>query len=236
MKCVLLAGGLGVRLRPLTYTIPKPLLPVGERPILEEILARLKTFGLSDFIIAVGYRAELIETYFRDGTHLGVHIEYVRESEPLGTAGPLALVRKQFGATTAPTDSLVVMNGDLLTEIDMGRLIECHEVGGHDVTVVTRQYLLKHPYGVMEVEGDRIVRIVEKPTVTDTINAGIYVFRWSILDLVPDSKGYEIPDLLNAALSSGKSVKSYPFDGTWLAIDGMEQLMDASRLKGLTQP
>ena len=94
MKCVLLAGGLGVRLRPLTYTIPKPLLPVGEHPILEEIIIRLRSFGLRDIVIAVGYRAELIETYFRDGSHLGVNIEYAQESEPLGTAGPLALVRK----------------------------------------------------------------------------------------------------------------------------------------------
>src|SRR6202047_1776255 len=97
MKCVLLAGGMGVRLRPLTYTIPQPVFPVGEHPILEEILTRLKGFGLRDVIIAVGYRAELIETYFRDGAHLGVHIEYAHESEPLGTVGARALVRKSTG-------------------------------------------------------------------------------------------------------------------------------------------
>ena len=97
MKTVMLAGGRGVRLRPLTYTIPKPLLPVGERPILEEIIERLKAFGLDDLVMAVGYRAELIETYFRDGAQLGVHIEYSRETEPLGTAGPLALVRARSG-------------------------------------------------------------------------------------------------------------------------------------------
>ena len=119
MKSVLLAGGLGVRLRPLTYTIPKPLLPVGEHPILEEIVIRLKRFELRDIVMAVGYRAELIETYFRDGSHLGVHVEYAHESEPLGTAGPLALVRKQFGHSVKESDSLLVMNGDLLTEIDM---------------------------------------------------------------------------------------------------------------------
>ena len=130
MKSVLLAGGLGVRLRPLTYTIPKPLLPVGEHPILEEIIIRLKRFELRDIVIAVGYRAELIETYFRDGSHLGVHVEYAHESEPLGTAGPLALVRKQFGHTAKDSDSLLVMNGDLLTEIDLRRLIDFHEEGG----------------------------------------------------------------------------------------------------------
>jgi len=230
MKSVLLAGGLGVRLRPLTYTIPKPLLPVGEHPILEEIIGRLKRFELRDIVIAVGYRAELIETYFRDGSHLGVHVEYAHESEPLGTAGPLALVRKQFGHTAKDSDSLLVMNGDLLTEIDLGRLIDFHESGGNDITVVTREFQLKHPFGVIEIDGDLITSVVEKPTVVDTINAGIYVFRWSVLELVPDGQAFEMPDLLNTAIGSGCSVRAYPFAGQWLAIDGMEQLEDAARI------
>ncbi len=230
MKSVLLAGGLGVRLRPLTYTIPKPLLPVGEHPILEEIITRLKRFELRDIVIAVGYRAELIETYFRDGAHLGVHVEYAHESEPLGTAGPLALVRKQFGHTAKDSDSLLVMNGDLLTEIDLRRLIEFHEEHGNDITVVTREFQLKHPYGVIELNGDRITGVVEKPQIIDTINAGIYVFRWSALELVPDGRSFEMPELLNTALESGRSVGAYPFAGPWLAIDGMEQLEEGARI------
>jgi NDP-sugar pyrophosphorylase family protein len=232
MKCLLLAGGLGVRLRPLTYTVPKPLLPVGEHPILEEIVTRLKDFGLHDFIMAVGYRAELIETYFRDGAHLGVQIEYARESEPLGTAGPLALVRKQLGHAAKEGDSLLVMNGDLLTGIDIRRLIDFHEQGKNDITVVTREYQLKHPYGVIELDGDRITSVVEKPTVIDTINAGIYLFRWSALDLVPSGQPFEMPDLLNAAVRSGLAVRAYPFAGAWLAIDRMEQLEEAARIVG----
>jgi NDP-sugar pyrophosphorylase family protein len=230
MKCVLLAGGLGVRLRPLTYTIPKPLLPVGEHPILEEIIIRLKRFELRDLVIAVGYRAELIETYFRDGAHLGVHVEYAHESEPLGTAGPLSLVRKQFGHTAGDGDSLLVMNGDLLTEIDLRQLIDFHEERGNDITVVTREFQLKHPYGVIEVDGDRITGVVEKPTVVDTINAGIYIFRWSVLELVPEGQVFEMPELLNTAVSAGCSVRTFPFSGPWLAIDGMEQLEDAARI------
>jgi NDP-sugar pyrophosphorylase family protein len=230
MKCVLLAGGLGVRLRPLTYAIPKPLLPVGEHPILEEIVIRLKGFGLREVIMAVGYRAELIETYFQDGAHLGVHIEYAHESEPLGTAGPLALVRKQFGDTAREGDSLLVMNGDLLTEIDMRSLIDFHKERGNDVTVVTRDYQLKHPYGVIELDGDHITSVMEKPTVIDTINAGIYMFRWSALDLVPTGRSFEMPDLLNAAVDSGLTVRAYPFAGSWLAIDRMEQLEEAGRI------
>lgn len=229
MKTVLLAGGLGVRLRPLTYTIPKPLLPVGERPILEEIVIRLRAFGLRDLVIAVGYRAELIETYFRDGSQLGVQIAYAHESEPLGTAGPLALVRQQFGRTVPPSESLVVMNGDLLTDLDLAHLVEFHEGGGHDITVVTREYQLRHPYGVIELKGDRINRVIEKPAVTDTVNAGVYVVRWSALDLIPEGRAYEIPDLLNKASESDLKVVAYPFDGEWLPIDRMEQLEEAAR-------
>jgi NDP-sugar pyrophosphorylase family protein len=233
MKTVLLAGGRGVRLRPLTYSIPKPLLPVGERPILEEIIERLKAFGLDDLVMAVGYRAELIETYFRDGSQLGVRIEYSRETEPLGTAGPLALVRARWGATAEPTDSLLVMNGDLLTDLDMRALIEFHERGAHDLTMVTREYQLRHPFGVVQLDGDRITGIVEKPEVTDNVNAGIYVFRWSTLDLIPEGSPYELPDLVNTAAASGHSVVAYPFSGPWLAIDRIEQLEEAARLVGL---
>ncbi len=223
-------------MRPLTYSIPKPLLPIGERPILEEIVNRLRAFGLRELVIAVGYRAELIETYFRDGSQMGVHIEYTRESEPLGTAGPLALVRNQFAASAKGTDSLLVMNGDLLTEIDMPALIKWHEQGRHDITVVTREYQLRHPYGVIQLDGDRITSIVEKPTVTDTVNAGVYVFKWSALDLLPGTGVYEMPDLLNAAVASGLRVMAYPFAGTWLAIDRLEQLEEATRIAGVQQP
>lgn len=228
MKAVLLAGGLGVRLRPLTYTIPKPLLPVGERPILEEIVMRLRAFGLRDLVIAVGYRAELIETYFRDGSQLGVHISYAHESEPLGTAGPLALVRDQFGGG-AKTEPLLVMNGDLLTDLDFSRLVEVHEQGGSDITVVTREYQLRHPYGVIELKGDRVTRVIEKPAVTDTVNAGVYVLNWSVLDLIPAGRAYEIPDLLNKASETGLKVVAHPFDGAWLPIDRLEQLEEAAR-------
>jgi NDP-sugar pyrophosphorylase family protein len=236
MKTVLLAGGLGVRMRPLTYTIPKPLLPVGERPILEEIVNRLRAFGLCDLVIAVGYRAELIETYFRDGTHLGVHIEYCREDEPLGTAGPLGLVRAQLGEQHSDDESLLVMNGDLLTDLDMRALVDAHERGGNDITVVTREFQLRHPYGVIQLEGDRITGIVEKPAVTDTVNAGVYVLKWSALTLIPDGRFYEIPDLVNEAAASGLRVVAYPFSGNWLAIDRVDQLKDAADFVNVRHP
>ncbi len=232
MKTVLLAGGRGVRLRPLTYTIPKPLLPVGERPILEEIIDRLKKLGFSDIVIAVGYRAELIETYFGDGSQFDVEIRYSRESEPLGTAGPLGQVRSQLCADEPESSSVLVMNGDLLTELDLRALVAAHEAAENDLTMVTREYQLRHPYGVLQLDGDRITGIVEKPAVTDTVNAGIYVFRWSTLDLIPPGSPYEIPHLVNVAAGSGRKIASYPFSGQWLAIDRPENLEEAARIVG----
>lgn len=227
MKAVILAGGKGVRLRPLTYTIPKPLLPVGEKPILEEIIERLKVFGFHEFIIAVGYRAELIETYFRDGEHLGVRIDYVRESHALGTAGPLSLVRATHDL---PADEpLLAMNGDILTDLNLSSFIEFHHAGGYDVSVATREFQLQHPYGVIQTDGDRVTALVEKPVETDLVSAGIYAIQPAALELIPYNSFFDIPDLVNALLVAGRHVGSYRFDDGWIAIDRIDQLEDAAR-------
>jgi NDP-sugar pyrophosphorylase family protein len=228
MKAVILAGGKGVRLRPLTYTIPKPLLPVGEKPILEEIIERLKSFGLHELVIAVGYRAELIETYFRDGSQLGVSIEYVRETHPLGTAGPLAHVRDTIALPAG--EPLFVMNGDILTDLDMRGFIDTHRRTGRELTVVTREFQLQHPYGVLKLDGDRVTGIVEKPAVTDIVSAGIYAIQPSALNLIPADAFFDMPDLANKLIASGRTVGAYRFDGEWLAIDRIDQLEDAARL------
>ena len=228
MKAVILAGGKGVRMRPLTYTIPKPLLPIGEKPIIEEIIERLRTQGFRDLIIAVGYRAELIETFARDGSQLGVSIEYVRESQPLGTGGPLGLVRDQVALPAG--EPLLVMNGDILTDIDMRALVDAHRASGDELTVATREFQLKHPYGVIQLDGTRITGIVEKPRVTDIVSAGIYVLTPSVLDLVPKEQFFDMPDLVNALLAEGRGVGAYPFDDAWLAIDSLDQLDDAARM------
>ncbi|MEX2245513.1 MAG: sugar phosphate nucleotidyltransferase [Dehalococcoidia bacterium] len=228
MKMVILAGSRGVRLRPLTYAIPKPLLPAGEKPILEEIISRLKAQGFDDLIIAVGYRAELIETYFRDGAHLGVRIAYVRESQPLGTAGPLGLVRDAF--ELPPGEPLLAMNGDILTDLDLRALAEFHRSGGFEVTVATREYQLQHPYGVIHVDGDRIVSIVEKPAETDIVSAGVYAVQPSALDVIPPGAFFDMPDLITKVVQAGRSAGAYRFTDAWLAIDRIEQLEDAARI------
>jgi NDP-sugar pyrophosphorylase family protein len=228
MKTVILAGGRGVRLRPLTYAIPKPLLPAGEKPILEEIVERLRAQGLRDIVLAVGYRAELIETYFRDGAHLGIRINYVRETEPLGTAGPLALVR-DAGELPAG-EPLLVMNGDILTDLDISALVAAHRASSNDVTVVTREHRLQHPYGVIQVSEGRITAIIEKPEATDTVSAGVYVIEPRVLSHIPAGRFFDMPDLVNAVVAAGGRAGAYAFDGEWLAIDRIEQLEDAARL------
>jgi NDP-sugar pyrophosphorylase family protein len=225
---VILAGGKGVRLRPLTYTIPKPLLPVGEKPILEEIVERLKASGFRELIIAVGYRAELIETYFRDGAHLGVDIRYVREVHPLGTAGPLSLVLETCDLPAG--EPLLAMNGDILTDLDMRAFIEFHRAGGYEVTVATREFHMQHPYGVIEVDGDAVTGIVEKPVEKDIVSAGIYAIQPSAIDAVPHNAFFDMPDLMNALLAQGRRVGAYRFDDEWIAIDRIEQLEDAARV------
>lgn len=228
MRAILLAGGMGVRLRPLTYTIPKPLLPVGEKPILEEIIERLKAFDFDEYIITVGYRAELIETYFRDGSQLGVKIDYVHETQPLGTAGALSLVRAM---RDLPEDEpLFVMNGDILTDIDVHKFIEAHRRGGNDMTVATIEYELQHPYGVLHVEDGRVTGIVEKPKVVDVVSTGIYAVQPGALALIPDETYFDMPDLANALLARGRSVGAWAFHGEWLAIQRIEQLEEAGRM------
>lgn len=228
MRAILLAGGMGVRLRPLTYTIPKPLLPVGEKPILEEIIARLKPFDFEEYIITVGYRAELIETYFRDGAQLGVKIDYVHERQPLGTAGALSLVRAM---RDLPADEpLFVMNGDVLTDLDVHAFVASHRRGGHAMTIATMEYELRHPYGVLHVEDGRVTGIAEKPAVVDTVSTGMYALQPDTLALIPEETYFDMPDLVNALLANGRSVGAWAFRGEWLAIQRIEQLEEAGRM------
>lgn len=226
MMAVVLAGGEGIRLRPLTYSIPKPLIPVGEKPILEEIISRLRRFGFDDIVLAVGYRWELIETYFRDGEAFGVRIQYVRESQPLGTAGALAIVRRQF----APAEALLVMNGDILTQLDYGALYRWHRDQRCAMTVAVRAYEAQMPFGVVQIEGERVASVVEKPVQRYDVSAGIYVLEPDVLCDVPDDTLFDMPDLMARLLAQGRPVGAYRFDDAWLALDRLEDLEEANRL------
>jgi NDP-sugar pyrophosphorylase family protein len=170
----------------------------------------------------------LIETYFRDGTQLGVGIQYVRETQPLGTAGPLALVA---GSCELNADEpVLVMNGDILCDVDFRAFCAAHKAAGDELTILTRRHELQHPYGVIELEGERVKGITEKPVATDIVSGGVYALQPGAIDLIPRDRFFDMPDLANALIAAGKRVGAYPFEGEWLAIDRIEQLEDAARM------
>jgi NDP-sugar pyrophosphorylase family protein len=225
MKAVILAGGLGTRLRPLTYSIPKPLLPVGEKPILEIIITQLRGFGFGEFILAVGYRHELIETYFRDGRQFGVRIDYALETKPLGTAGPLSLVSQQFDLGAAET--FLLMNGDILTRLDFFDMLAYHHAGGYEMTIATRQHTYQLPFGVLQVRDGAVLGIVEKPATQYDVSAGIYLMQGDVLSSVPDDTAFDVPDLVTALLDEQRPVGAYCFDAYWLAVEQLHHIEEA---------
>ena len=225
MRAVLLAGGLGTRLRPLTFSIPKPLLPVGEKPILELILDRLKGFGFHEFILSVGYRAELIETYFGDGTRFDAEIHYLKEEKPTGTAGPLHLLRQGFDI--ADDETFLLMNGDVLTELDFHRFIDAHKSGAFELSVGVKEIERQLPYGVLEIENRLVRRIVEKPVSRHLISAGIYLLQGSVLPLVPADTYFTLPDLVERLVGENRRVGSHLIREFWLAVEHPDDMEEA---------
>jgi NDP-sugar pyrophosphorylase family protein len=223
MKAIILAGGKGTRLRPLTFSIPKPLLPVGEKPILELILSRLKENGITEISLAVGYKAELIRTYFGDGEKFGVNLEYFEEIKPLGTAGPLKEVyqKKKF------TEPVLVMNGDLITQLDFKKMFAFHKQSMADMTVGVRNHSIKSPFGVVELEGDKVRAIKEKPEIKQIVGAGIYIINPSVLEKIPENQYYDLPDLIEDAIGAKKLVLGYPISEYWIAIDQISHIDEA---------
>jgi len=209
---VLMAGGLGTRLRPLTATHPKPLLFVGDKPILETIIERFASHGFSRFFIAVNYKAELVEEYFGDGAERGVQINYLREDTELGTAGALSLM------PSLPDAPFIVMNGDVLTKLDFGELLAYHVEQGAKATMCVREHSIEVPYGVVAVEGQRILSIDEKPVHNYLINAGVYVLEPDVLSLVSEREAIDMPQLFGRILRKGWNASVYPVRDYWLDI------------------
>jgi len=210
MKAVILAGGKGTRLRPYTTAFPKPLMPVGDKPILEIILRQLKSHGINEIIMAVGHLAELIMTFFGDGSKFGVRIKYSREDEPLGTAGPLSLVKDEL------TETFLVMNGDILTTLNYSDLIEYHKRSGAIATIALNKRDVYIDFGVVELDEDsNITDYIEKPTLHYLVSMGIYVFEPEVLKYIPNNKKFDFPDLVKKLISAGEKVKGYIYDGYW---------------------
>lgn len=219
---VLMVGGLGERLRPLTVTTPKPLLPVGGRPLLETILLQLASSGIRRIFLAVNYMAEKFEEAFGDGSRLGLEIGYLRENGRLGTAGALAQLPER------PSAPLVVMNGDVLTAVNYRTLLDFHAEQGAMATMCVREYDIEVPYGVVEVENSRVRRLQEKPVLTHFINAGIYVLEPALLARLEPGKACDMPSLLQGAMGNGESVVAFPIREYWLDIGRLDDFAKAN--------
>lgn len=209
----LMAGGFGKRLRPLTNNCPKPMLKVGDKPILETILSQFIDAGFHRFFISTHYLNEQIEHYFGDGSQFGVSITYVNESIPLGTAGAIGLL-----PAWAREQPLLMMNGDLLTRVDFDQLLTYHEKEGADLTMAVREYQTQIPYGVVEHNGSSITRITEKPLINHFINAGIYCISPQAANSVQKGRVLDMPDLIDRRLTKGAKVAMFPVHEYWLDI------------------
>lgn len=221
IQVVVMAGGRGMRLRPLTEGTPKPMLQVGNKPILERILLQCMGAGLTDVFISVNYLARQISEYFGDGSRWGLSIRYLEEKVPLGTAGGLGLLPQGTGG------SVVVINGDVLTEVNLRRMVEFHRDSESFVTVALREFLFEVPYGVVSLEGINIQEIREKPSFQHFINAGVYVMRREAIDLVPSGQAIDMPDLIHHAIGEGFSVNGFPLHEDWIDIGSFESLDQA---------
>lgn len=218
MRAVILAGGKGRRLAPYTAVLPKPLMPIGDIPILEVVIRQLKRAGFDDIIMAVGYLAELLMAYFGDGARLGVRIAYSREQEPLGTAGPIGLA-----LAGAPPEPFLAMNGDLLTTLDYRALWDYHRQRGAIATLATFRRDVKVDLGVLETDGqDWVTGYIEKPTYHYRVSTGIYIFQPEVLAHIPPSRRLDLPDLVLTLIAAGQRVAAYPFEGTWLDIGRLD--------------
>lgn len=218
---VIMAGGLGSRLMPLTEKSPKPLLKVGSKPILEIILESFLEKGFYRFYFSVNYKAEMIESYFGDGSAWNAEIKYVREEKKLGTAGSLSLLPE------VSDKPIIVMNGDILTKVDYASLVGYHMSEGAIATMAVREYTSRIPYGVIDVDGNIIVSVKEKPTETYMVNAGIYVLSPSAVREVRRGEYLDMPGLYDRLIDSGKKTIVFPIREYWLDIGRIEDFEKA---------
>lgn len=213
---LLMVGGLGTRLRPLTNDLPKPLLPVGGVPILEHIVKHLRSQGFYKFIFAVNYKKEMIIDYFGDGSNLNVEIKYLNEEKRMGTAGPLSLIKEEI------KEDLIVMNGDLITNMDFRDILNHHECSTSAMTVAVRSFDFQIPYGVVNVQDNLLISIEEKPIRTSYVSAGIYVLHPDSVKKVPKDTFFDMPELIQCLIDQGEMIGTYGIESPWLDIGRKE--------------
>jgi NDP-mannose synthase len=210
LKAVVLAGGRGTRLAPYTSILPKPLMPIGDMPILEVMLMQMKRAGVDEVILTVGHLASLLRAYFGYGEQWNMNIHYSYEDEPLGTAGPLALVK-------GLQDTFMVTNGDVLTTLKLKDLLDFHSKEGGIATIAVHQRQVRIDLGVVQANADHLITgYIEKPAYDYTVSMGIYIFEPRVLSFIPQSQYLDFPDLVLKLITAGEKVVAYPFDGYWM--------------------
>ena len=210
-KVVIMAGGKGMRLRPLTKNIPKPMLKVGNKPILQTIVEKFKESGYENFIICVNYKSKIIKDYFGDGKRFGVKINYIQEKKRMGTAGALSFLRKK------PKDPFFVINGDLLTNLDFEKMLDYHTKHNSRATMGIREYNIDSPYGEVKLINEKISSIEEKPKHKFFVNAGVYILDPKCINLIP-KKFYDMPSLFKKIIAKNYKTISFPLGEYWLDI------------------
>ncbi len=223
MKAVILAGGKGTRLAPYTHILPKPMMPVGDRAILEVILGQMSRAGISEVTLAIGHLASLMQTFFGDGSRFNLKISYAFEEKPLGTAGPLALVE-------GLTETFLVANGDIMTLLDINKLIAFHKeqkavctIASHQRTHQINLGVIEHAEGAYKVSG-----YIEKPTMNFLVSMGMYVFEPKVLDYIPKGEYFDFPNLVNVLLGAKEPVACFPYDGYWRDLGNQDDYLAAN--------
>lgn len=220
---VIMAGGLGTRLKDLTKEIPKPMLQVGEDPMLQHIINNFKQYGYNKILLSVNYKSEIIENYFQDGFAYGVKINYIKETKRLGTAGGIKLAQKYVN------NPFFVINGDIFTNLNVDNMMRFHMKNNYDITVGTRKHSFQIPYGVIDAENNSIQGLKEKPIIEYLINGGVYCVNPDLIDYIPDDEYFEITDLINICINNGRRVGSYEINDYWMDIGKIEDYNKVNR-------
>jgi dTDP-glucose pyrophosphorylase len=225
-RVILMVGGLGTRLRPLTEKTPKPMLKVGDKPILQTIIEKFAEYGYTNIILSVNYKSEIIKNYFGNGENFGVNIEYIFEDKRMGTAGALSLLKEK------PEESFFVMNGDILTNVNFEHLDQFHSENNSVATMCVREYDFQVPYGVVNIENEKIISIEEKPVHSFFVSAGIYMLSPEVLKEIPENEFYDMPTLFEKLIKKKEIVSSFPLREYWLDIGRVEEYKKANEEYG----
>lgn len=224
MQAVILSGGLGSRLKPFTEVIPKPLLPIGEKAVLEIQIEHLKKYGFTQIYLATNYKSSYIENFFGDGSKYGVQLVISKEDKPLGTAGPVKLLKPYLN------EPFLVMNGDILTLVDFSKMYDFASQRSTLLTIGTKEIITPFRFGNIFTEGEYVIGIEEKPDLRTNILAGIYVFKPAVLDLIPDNTFYGMDALLKSMLANHIPITYYPISEYWLDIGQIEDFEKAQEI------